>query len=183
MKRTLLLLLTMLLCTSALAQTNNLEVLWESEPGFRPAGLVLGDGNTLGNVTRWDATGDGKPDLIMTREDEEGNLRDLLIRDGATNEPFWRVEDVSTTLGLGNIFVQLWGFADVNGDGEQEALFTTETELYAFNPSSNESAFTLSRGGRGLQFLGAIDLTGDSHEEIVANPLDAGVVIVWTWTE
>ena len=150
MKQTLLLLLTMLLCAPVPAQNNNLQILWQSEPGFRPAGLVLGDGNTLGNVTRWDATGDGKPDLIMTRDDEQGNLRDILVRDAATGETFWRVEDVPTA--LGNIFVQFWGFAGVNGDGEQEALFTTETEVRAYDPSSNELAFILSKGLSGNYF-------------------------------
>ena len=180
MKTTLLLLLTLLLCEAALAQNNNLEVLWQSEPGFRPAGLVLGDGNTLANVTRWDASGDGKPDLIMTREDERGNLRDILVRDAATGETFWRVEDVSAT--LGNIFVQLWGFADVNGDGQQEALLITETELRAYDPSSNELSYML---GLTLErFLGAVDLTDDSHEEIVMVSYPFGFdgrVTVWTW--
>jgi len=174
----------MLLCAPALAQSNNLEMLWQSEPGFRPAGLmlVLGDGNALQwdgiGKSRWDASGDGKPDLIMMREDDQGNLRDILVRDTATGETFWRVEDVSTTLGLANIFVQLLGFADVNGDGEREALFTTETEVRAYDPSSNELSWLV---GPIYRFLGATDLTGDSHEEIIATTLDAGVVTVWTW--
>ena len=166
-------LLTTLLYAPALAQSNNLEMLWQSEPGFRPpAGIYLP------RVVGFDATGDGKPDLVMTRDDDQGNLRDILVRDTATGETFWRVEDVSTTLGLANIFVQLLGFADVNGDGEREALFTTETEVRAYDPSSNELSWLV---GPIYRFLGATDLTGDSHEEIIATTLDAGVVTVWTW--
>ncbi len=176
MKTTLFLLLTMILCAPALAQNNNLEVLWQSEPGFRPAGLVLGQDGM-------DATGDGKPDLVMTRDDDQGNLRDILVRDAATGETFWRVEDVAVTLGFPDIVTaKLWGFADVNGDGEREALFTTETEVRAYDPNSNGLDFWLDFSD-GCRLLGAIDLNGDGHEEIITMDRDTGLLSVWSWSE
>ena len=175
MKTTLLLLLTTLLCAPALAQSNNLEMLWQSESGMNPSVTLV---EFTDFESRFDATGDSKPDLVMTRDDEQGNLRDILVRDAATGETFWRVEDVPTT--LGNIFVQLWGFADVNGDGEQEALFTTETQVRAYDPNSNELSYML---GLTYEFLGATDLNGDGHEELIIFLPDTRQVQVWTWAE
>ncbi len=176
MKRTLFLLLTLLLCGAAQAQSNDsLVVLFLSEPGLRPAGLVLGDGN----AARWDASGDGRPDLVMTREDAAGNLRDILIVNPASLDTLWRVQDVPTTLGLANIFVQLWGFADANADGKREAIFTTDTEVRAYDLNPNELSYMMG-WTYVVRFLGAADLTGDGFEELIIFLPDTRQVQVWT---
>ena len=168
----------MLLCGAALAQSNNLEMLWQSESGMNPSVTLV---EFTDFESRFDATGDSKPDLVMTREDDQGNLRDILVRDAATGETFWRVEDVAVTLGFPDIVTtKLWGFADVNGDGEQEALFTTETQLRAYDPNSNELSYML---GLTYEFLGATDLNGDGHEEFIIFLPDTRQVQVWTWAE
>ena len=177
MKTTLLLLLTTLLCAPALAQSNNLEMLWQSESGMNPSVTLI---EFTDFVSKFDATGDGKPDLVMTRDDEQGNLRDILVRDAATGETFWRVEDVAVTLGFPDIgTTKLWGFADVNGDGEQEALFTTETQVRAYDPSSNELSYML---GLTYGYLVATDFNGDGHEELIIFLPDTRQVQIWTWS-
>ncbi len=178
MKTTLLLFLTLLLCAPAQAQSNDsLVVLFLSAPGTRlPVGLVLGDGN----AARWDASGDGQPDLILTREDDAGDLRDILIVNPASLDTLWRVQDVPTTLGFNTgKGLELWGFVDVNGDDQREAIFTTDTEVRAYNPDSNELAYMLGLN-QSARFLGAVDLTGDGYEELVVYLSDTRQVQVWT---
>lgn len=177
-----LLLLTMLLCGAAHAQSNDsLVVLWLSDPGVRPAGLVLGDGNAIPNASRWDASGDEKPDLVMTREDEQGLLRDILVVT-ASLDTLWRVQDVSTTLGISpSEEPVIWGFSDTNGDGEREAILSTSSGLQAYNPSTNQLAYMLALPAR-ARFLGVTDYTGDGFEELVVFLPETRQIQVWTWS-
>ena len=99
MKKTLLLLCLALCCGTATAQIiDSLPPLYFSDPGVRPMQIFTGFGNDEGN--RFDANGDDRPDLVLQREDSQGNLQGLLVIDSAFNDTLWRVQDVQGELGI-----------------------------------------------------------------------------------
>ena len=182
MKTTLFLLLTLLLCGAAHAQTSGiLEMIWESDPGVRPAGVVINHEEMY-----WDASGDGKQDLVLTREDDDGLLRSILVRDGATFETLWRIEDAPVTLNM-NIYVgnlPFWGFADANGDGKREAIFVTETEVRAYDLSTNDLVYMVELEQTSTsRLLGLTDVDADDADEIIIFLPELRKVQVWSWSD
>lgn len=165
MRKAILLLLLATFCGTAYAQSSDsLVVLWFSDPGVRP-GQIFADGSESGDVSRFDANGDNRTDLILRREDSQGMLQGLLVISGATLDTLWRVQDVQGELGI-TLNMDLWGFADANADGMPEAIFYDETEVRAYDLNPNDLAWKVEEGEL-FRFLGAADLTGDGFEEII----------------
>lgn len=178
MKRLFVLLLLVPLAGSVQAQKNDsLIVLFLTDPGVRPA-KIFTDGFESGDVTRWDANGDDRVDLILQRDDDEGNLLDLRVMDTLTSEVLWEVNDVASTLGF-NIGMPptLWGFADPSGTGNPVAVFYNEVEVRGYT-LANELAWKIDEG-QALSLLGAIDLTDDGAEEILVYYPDTKQVAGW----
>ena len=73
--KSMLLILTLLLGGMVYAQGNQLQVIYESQENTRPAGFT--EYIDVSGLT--DANGDGVADLIMTTEDAQGTLQDLLV--------------------------------------------------------------------------------------------------------
>lgn len=117
-KSSLLLVCTLLLGGPAFGQDTLLALLFESEPGTRPA-AILNDGGTL---ALRDASGDGTPDLLLLRYDEMGNPKRLRVLDGHTREVLLEVSDLPATLGVAEIQA-FAGFADLLDTGMPQALF------------------------------------------------------------
>ena len=59
-------------------------VLFLSDPGTRPS-QIFTDGFESGNLSRWDFNGDNISDLVLTREDMQGNLERVVGRTGAAS--------------------------------------------------------------------------------------------------
>lgn len=183
MKKPVLLLLLTLLCGTAYAQSNDsLVVLWLSEPGVRPAAIFT-DGFESGDLSRFDANGDGTAELILQRDDSEGNLQDLMVRYPSHIDTLdglwpWNLPDVQQTLSLsgkrtatGEAFV-FWGFGDPDGDGFREAIFFNQHEVALIDPRAQQqvnwrSSFSDLGLPSDLRLLGVMDLTGDGIEEVV----------------
>ena len=181
MKQTLLLFLTLLLAGTAMAQSNDsLVVFYISDPGTRPS-AIFSDGFESGNTSRWDFNGDGTPDLFMTREDEQGNIEDLLILNAASLDTLWRVIDVPGTLGI-SATMNLWGFADADADGTREALFFDPQDVILIDPRSNTHNWALEpeQNELPIRLMGASDVTEDGFEEVFVILRGTRQVQVWT---
>ena len=74
MKKSLLLILMLLLGGTVYAQENELQLFFESPQNTRPAGFT--EYIDVSGLT--DANGDGVADLILTRRDDRGNLTEIL---------------------------------------------------------------------------------------------------------
>lgn len=181
MPKTLLLFLTIVLCAPVYAQPEPfLDVLFTSNPGEEPVGL-FSHSDLIRNL---DANGDGTADLVMTSNDAQGVLMEILVLDVATNETLFQIRDVQTTLNLsGQDFYRFHSFADPDGDGVQDALFYSDREVVVgvvndadfdiwqrgFNPNGDSVMF----------FYGTTAFTNDGSEELVIGYRDEDVVRVW----
>lgn len=181
MKSTLLLFLLVAFCGTAHAQVNDsLIVLFLSDPGVR-VGDVLDGILDHSSPKRFDATGDGQANLIMRRENNQGGLQDVRVlgfEEGSPTE-ICTVEDVPTTLGITSN-MDMWGFADVNGDGFREAIFYNDSETVGRSLCDNENieAWRIEQVGK-FRMVGAADLTGDGHEEIILFLEDTQQLQIW----
>ena len=181
MKKTVLLFLTLLLCAPAMAQSNDsLVVFFLSDPGTRPS-AIFADGFESGNLSRLDFNGDDTPDLVMTREDAQGNLEGILVVNAATLDTLWRVIDVPTTLGIPGT-MDLWGFADADADGTREALFADPGDVVLIDPRSNTRNWALNpeQNTLPIRLMGASDVTEDGFEEVFIALRGTRQVQVWT---
>lgn len=174
MKRLLLLAALLGLSLPSFAQVNDsLIVLWLSEPGVRPVQIL--EGLQSDGASRFDLDGDGLAELILQRDDSEGNLQDLVINPTYidTLDGLW--PDVQQTLSLSGkaaAAFEFWGFADADGDGVREALFFNDVEVALIDPRARQqvnwrSSYSSLGLPPDLRLLGAADLTGDGVEEIV----------------
>ena len=189
MKKTLFtFLFALLFYAQANAQSNDLALLYQSPEGTRPAaGLQSAQGGMSGFSDRLDFDGDGIPDLIMTREDEQGNLQHILVINAQTQQVLWEVRDVQRTLGfvdpdMGDIFT----FDDVVGDDAPEAIFTSEHDVRLYDPSNNTLVWSVTADddwtfpeGIKVRLLAAIDFTGDDKKELLIFLPDTKELQVW----
>ena len=191
MKKTLFTcLFALLFCAQANAQSNNLTLLYESPEGTRPAQLVcsgcVGASDlAFGAVTRSDADGNGTPDLILHREDEQGHLMGILVIDAQTQQVIWDVPDVHETLGMSDIYpVSFFGFADPFGSGVPHALFHNEQDLRFFSPNNTELIVKWSwretQSGGSVHLISVGDVTGDDIGDIILFLSDTRQVQVWS---
>lgn len=180
MKETTLLFFAVFLSGTAYAQSNNLTLLFESEPGMRPASYEVDHPIfSVEEAKRFDANGDGRPDLVLQREDAQGNLQDLRVLDGRTRALLWEVQDVQTTLGF-NFDPELWGFADPLGTGTPYAIFHSDHEVKGSALEDNGDEFQLRlQGPSSLRLIAAIDLTSDGWEELIIFLPDTEQIQVW----
>ena len=181
MKQTALVFLTLLLSSTALAQSNDsLVVFFISDPGTRPA-AIFSDGFESGNLSRLDFNGDNTPDLVMTREDDMGNLQGILVVNAASLDTLWRVVDVPTTLGIPGT-MDLWGFADADADGTREAVFASPNDVVLIDPRSNTHNWALQpeQNTLPIDLMGASDVTEDGFEELFVTLRGTRQVQVWT---
>lgn len=186
-KKTLLLFLTLLLCAPAYAQGNDsLFVLFLSQPGMLPARVQGGTFGSQGDLARAsrDANGDGTPDLILQRDDAQGNLQALRVLDGRTRAVLWEVPDVAALVVPfvdSATHTRFYHYADPSASGTAHALFIARDESGAdvgvvlIDPRDNSLAFrTLA------PLIGATDLTGDGFEELITFLPDTEQVQVWS---
>ena len=176
----LLLLFTLLpLAGPAHAQIrDSLIIVFLSEPGVRPAGL-LSERFTSGDARSWDAHGDGTVDLILQRDDDQGHLKDLRVLDGRTQEVIWEVQDVAATLGITSN-MDFWGFVDPIVTAPPHALFLTDADAFLVDPRDTSIAWSWgATGSSSLRFLGAPDVTGDGLPNLVFYLADTKQVQVW----
>lgn len=182
MKKSMVLILTLFLGSTAHAQENQLRVIFETEPGLQ---LVSMSQDTLrptilGGDTLDDADGDGIPDLIMTTKDAQGNLQDLLVV--AVNEArpreIWRVDNVPATLGLEDPGLAFVGFANPFGGEVRHGIFVSD-RTYLIDPRDNSLSWA-DDNGVPVVLRAVLDLTKDGYEDIIIYLLDTEQVQVWS---
>ncbi len=193
MKKTLFtFLFALLFYAQANAQSNDLALLYKSEEDFQPAQLVCNDGSPglcfeSGDVRMFDFDGDGTPDLILEREDEQGNLQDILVIDAQTQVVLWKVLDVPQTLGYIDTGLIRYGFANVVGGDEPEAIFTSDHDVRLYDPSDNTLVWSVTADDDWefpdpsikVRLLAAIDFTGDDKKELLIFLPDTKELQVW----
>ncbi|NBC17324.1 MAG: hypothetical protein GVY18_08440 [Bacteroidetes bacterium] len=154
-----------------------LDLLYESEPGVRPApGLQF---EIQVGTSKLDATGDGQPELITTREDDGGNVTGLRVIDVATGDVVWAVPDVSSTICAGAPTCQFYGFADPGGMGAPHGMFATDDRVLAVDLASSTVTHFAGPVDFVMDLVAIVDLTGDGVEEIVLHAPNIPIVQIW----
>ena len=178
MKKTFTLLLLTLLSSTAVAQTDDITVLFESQPGFRLS--VVLDSGMVGFRDRADLNRDGVADLTMLRRDEQGNPLEIYTLDVTPDQAttLWQYpyQDVATALGTTSFrFLGFLSFAD--GD-PRHAIFRSRDALAIIGvlagSASPGAPLVLPIDGAAV-----LDLTGDGYAEVVIENRDTGTVQVW----
>lgn len=185
-----LFLLTLFFYTPAHAQCcvrDSLFVSFTSEPGTRPSS-IFSDGFATGDAARLDATGNGKPDLIMEKEDNEGKLQGLIVIDGGSlstvPDTILFMPDVQgAILDSATVFLRFAGFCDCDADGTREVVFITKNEVVLVDPRDPGSINWRSSFQIGLppelRLVAITDMTDDGFEEIVATLPEARTVLIF----
>ena len=187
MKKTaFIFLLVLLFCTPANAQGIDtvLVKIFESEPGTRLSAIFT-DGFESGDTSLLDADGNGTPDLILMREDNDGILQDLRVVDLVSGTTLWQVQDVPQTLGvIDSLNIAFYGFANVVGGVEPEAIFPSEQDVLLINLSDNSPAWSYASAVRdtstAISLVGVADLTGDDFPELILYLPETQQVQVWS---
>ena len=176
MKKSILLLLLALLGGTAHAQSYQMK--YKSEPGVGMPAIL--DSSVTRFRDRIDANGDGNPELIVQRLDEQNNPMEMAALDmAAGGEEIWSLsfEDVTRSLGLG--VVGLMGFFDMNGNGDREPVFRSHEALAVFGDVSSgkhsaDDPFVLPADRAAI-----LDLDGDGVLEMMIQNKDDRTVQVW----
>ena len=184
-KKSMLLLLTLFLGGTVYAQENELQSIYVSPEDMPVAGILTAAiyGNTFDDLD--DADADGVSDLIMTTEDENGDLQDLLVVQVTEARPrgvIWEVVDVQATLGLGDE-AEFIGFANVFGGDVHHAIFVGNLGVSLFDTNDNllvwaSSVFIPSDFPVLLQAV--TDVTGDGFKDLIFFLPDTEQVEVWS---
>ena len=170
--KTLLFVLTLLLCAPAYAQSNDsLVVLFASQPGVRPFFL---DGSQ--SVRNTDANGDGTRDFIMRREDDDGNLVRLAAFDMTTREEIWTLNLTGLDVGL------VWGIYSLMVEGEKRRVVVLSGEAsrgaFIFRPEiDDEVLFRLDPAT--YRLFGITDLNNDGSDDLIVGNRATRTVEVW----
>ncbi len=136
---------------------------------------------------RLDFNGDGTPDLILQRDDDQGNLQDLRVIDGQTQQVLWEMLNVQFTLGsLQPPGFIIYGFANVV-DGEQpEVIFTSAEDVLLIDSSDNTLVSSITAEddweapvSTKVRLLAAIDFTGNNKKELLIFLPDTKELQVW----
>ena len=176
------LLLALLLVAAGPAGAQTLDILFESEPGVRPA-QVFTDGFESGDITRlFDADGDGQAELLLTQDDAQGRLDKLRAVAVGTGDVLAEIQNVQSLLAGGGA-VLFRGFADPDGDDAQEAVFVNQSEIAlvelddgAVGWSSTDALGTPPE----LRLLGLLDMTNDGFPEILVALPEARQVVIFS---
>ena len=156
-------------------QGNQLQVIYESAENTRLAGFT--EYIDVSGLT--DANGDGVADLIMTTEDAQGNLQDLLVVTVSEAGPleYWRIDSVPAALGLGEN-VQFIGFTDALGGPVRQGIFVGNLS-YLIDPRDNSVSWADDNGVPAVM-EGALDLTEDGFDDLVFFLPNTKQVRVWS---
>ncbi len=180
MKKTAILLLLALLGSTAHAQNYMME--FESGPGFRLPDLL--ESAKMSFRDRFDLNGDGYPEIVLQRVDDEGNPVELFVVDPEDLDieagVIWTLsfEDITRSLGLG--VVGLMGFFDINADNAKEAVFRSRDSLAIFTVDlaggkhSADEPFVLP-----ARRAAVLDLDGDGLLEVIIQNSETQSVQVW----
>ena len=177
-KKSMLLILTLLLSSTVYAQGTQLQVRYDSPLGvttkYYPNGFV-----SRGTRTLDDANGDGISDLIMTTETAQGHLQDLLVVliTPTQEREYWRVDNVPATLGLGED-VEFIGFTNAPGDPVRHGIFVGNL-TYLVNPLNTSVSWADDNGVPSV-LGGVFDLTKDGFDDLVFFLPDTQQVRVWS---
>ncbi len=179
MKKTAIFLLLALLGSTAHAQNYTME--FESGPDFRLPAML--DSAMPSFRVRFDLNGDGRPEIVLQRVDDEGNPVELFVVDpedlDIEAEVIWTLSFRDITAGLGSV-VGLMGFFDINADGIKEAIFrrpgalaVIAADLRPQKHSANDP-FVLP-----AERAAVLDIDNDGFLEVIIQNSETGTVQVW----
>ena len=180
MKKTALLILTVVLCAAAYAQDNgSLIMIFESGEGL---GLpVLLDSATVSFRDRNDPNGDGNLDMTLLRDDAMGNPAEIVTFDIVNRREIWSfpLQTVEEALGTANFGFR--GFFSFNTD-DVWALFKAPdggavvTVFVDFtNGKSSADALMVLPARRVV----TLDVNGDGATELIIQNSQTRTVQVW----
>lgn len=179
MKRLLAFLALLLLAPGSYAQSNDsLVVLFATNPGVRPA--FLNPSDLRPGPERFDGNGDGKMDLLLVQDDENGSPRAIRVIDGATRSVLYQIPDLSALVD-GESITGIYGFASIYLDASVPYLLVTGTDaIFAFDASTPKLVFKVEiEGISNLRLAGVTDLTGEGSDELILfSPQNRQVFIV-----
>lgn len=186
------LILLVFLCPAA-AQAQELFVEEILPQGLRPAFLGSADARQalLGfqiELEKFDLNGDGSPEVVVIREDAEGNPTELAVLDvspfAKTSAGFTELWTVDLTQLRGNSSLGpllFMGFFDVFFEIDLEstlraAVFSGEG-VQVFHPDfGSDVVFSLDSS---YELLGVVDVDGDGLHELIVDNTTEGVYEVW----
>ncbi len=178
MKKTVLLLLTLMLCGTAQAQ-GNLVILYESGPGL---GLpMMQDSATVSFRDRNDPNNDGNLDMTLLRDDDMGNLAEIVTVDMVNRQEIWSfpLQTIEEALGTRNF--RFRGFFDFSTDpGNVWGLFKAPDGgaivPVDFSSGKSSAADVMVLPARRMATL---DINGDGTVELIIQNSETGTVQVW----
>ncbi len=182
MKKTAILLLLALLGSTAHAQNYTME--FESGPDFRLPAML--DSAMPSFRVRFDLNGDGRPEIVLQRVDDEGNPVELFVVDPEDLDieagVIWTLAFKDLSVGLGSGVVSLMGFFDINADGVKAAIFRSPGALALiaadFRPigdkHSADDPFVLP-----AEQAAVLDIDNDGFLELIIQNPETNTVQVW----
>ncbi|MFQ5569884.1 MAG: hypothetical protein ACE5G0_09430 [Rhodothermales bacterium] len=190
MKKQAFVLVLALLCgTAAHAQNfvgDEYALEYESPARYRPTPNSVEEVAFYYNKfadTRYDMTGDGIPEVVMTIQDEQGDDVEMVVFDMISRTQIWswKVEEAEAFF-IGRWGSRFLGFVNIDGVvGPREPLFIqpnaggTDFKLIILDLVTKTPEFVLERVARAI--VG--DWDGDGFDELLVGNLDTETVQIW----
>ncbi|MCK5148393.1 T9SS type A sorting domain-containing protein [bacterium] len=171
-----------LFCKNENATTEySLKLIYESPPGFQ----LAFNRQSVRSGRRADFEGDGIPDVVLLRRDENDDPVGLEVYDGQSRALKWDFE--FPQIYIDDIIIGFHGFADVNGDNEPEAFFgnniavTLDGDVHFIGQEPADSSGNSLSYSQNASFkiITLMDINGDLKPELIGHSLTNNTVQIW----
>lgn len=153
--------------TAEKSPTPGLSLLWQSPQDF----LVASARARLREApdpTSLDANGDGTPELVLVRDDPQGQPGQIEIRDGQSNTLLATFDAAAVAAVVGEDCAPFRGFVAFDDTDGKEAVFACQGALVIAFDGTERFATTAEQ-----RFAGLLDASRDGRADVVV--LDAGL--------
>ena len=148
-------------------QAYELALKYESEPNER----LAVDRGLFAHTRDLDVNGDGTMEIVTLVDDNNGNAVGMRVFNGVNSSRSWDYPFPAEGDELDDIRSAFYGFFDVNGDGQKEAIFGSRSIVTLDK--------TLHSLDANFEILAIYDLDGDSYPELIGRDIEAKTVQVW----
>ncbi len=155
----------------------NDSLLYVIAPGARLQ-RIFSDGFESGDVSRFDLNGNGSRDVVVFRDDIEGNPAELIVYDLALLDSLFTLDFLSGGWPFNPAAdVSLRGFYDLNNDGLKDVVFGGEGMAIYDPREPDHPAFIFADTGE-CRYLGVADVNQDGILDLViANTRDRQIEV------